>query len=376
MMLRELDGPLNGRADGRLEEIVHRFERFLGNDPDYSFQAVAYQNGQPVLDIWGGPHLSGDSVLVPYSVTKNTIGLSVGLLVQRGQLELDRRVSEYWPEFAAKDKQDVTVRMLLSHQAGLPQADPALTWAELLDHHEAAARLADSRPFWRPGTAFGYHAITIGNLASELVHRITGQTLNDFFESEIRSPYDLDFYLGLPAAQESRRAPVLSMVQPVGAEPFPPASPLTTLVMRPPGPGVDLANDEVSWRFGHPGASGTGSARGLARMFAAAVTGLEGGAPFLDADTVGVVGQQQVRGYDEVLGAPNRAHAIVFQKPSPELRFGGPRSFGHDGALGGLACVDPDTGVAFAYTVARSPWPGGADPRAVELAGDLGRILA
>jgi CubicO group peptidase (beta-lactamase class C family) len=376
MMLGELPGPLNGRADDRLEEIVDRFERFLGNDPDYSFQAVAYQNGHPVLDVWGGPHLSGDSVLVPYSVTKNTIGLSVALLLQRGQLELDRPVCEYWPEFAAKGKKDVTVRMLLSHQAGLPQADPPLTWAELLDHHVGAARLADTRPFWRPGTAFGYHAITIGNLASELVFRITGQTLDEFFEREIRAPYELDFYLGLPAAQESRRATVLNMVQPVGAAPSPPGSALTTLVMRPPGPGVDLANDEMSWRFGHPGASGTGSARGLARMMAAAVTGLEGSEPFLDADTVGVVGQQQVRGYDEVLGAPHRAHALVFQKPSPELRFGGPRSFGHDGALGGLACVDPDTGVAFAYTVARAPWPGGADPRAVELAGDLGRILA
>src|SRR3954454_7465937 len=117
MMLRELDGPLHGRAEARLEDIVARFERFLGNDPDYSFQAVAYQNGRPVLDVWGGPHLSGDSVLVPYSVTKNTIGLSAALLIQRGQLELDGRVSEYWPEFAARDKQDVTVRMLLSHQA-------------------------------------------------------------------------------------------------------------------------------------------------------------------------------------------------------------------------------------------------------------------
>ena len=170
--------------------------------------------------------------------------------------------------------------------------------------------------------------------------------------------------------------PLLTMIQPVGAVPFPPGSALTAVVMNTPGPRVDLGNDEVSWRFGHPAGSGTGSARGIARMMAAAVTGLEGGEPFLTADTVGVIGQQQVRGYDEVLGAPHRAHAVVFQKPTPDLRFGGPRSFGHDGALGGLACVDPDTGVAFAYTVARAPWPGGGDPRAIELAADLNRILA
>jgi CubicO group peptidase (beta-lactamase class C family) len=376
MMLRELEGPLHGRADSRLDDLVQRFDGFLANDPDYSFQAVAYHDGEAVLDVWGGPHLSGDSVLVPYSVTKNTIGLSAGLLIQRGLLDLDRRVCDYWPQFAAKGKQDVTVRMLLSHQAGLPQADPALPWAELLDHHAAAERLAQTRPFWHPGSAFGYHGITIGNLASELVFRITGQTLHDFYESEIRAPYDLDFYLGLPAGQESRRATVLPMVAPVGAARPAPVSLLGPVVFNTPGPRLDLANDEASWRFGHPAASGCGSARGLARMMAAAVTGLEGGTPFLDADTVGIVGQQQVRGYDEVLGQQNRAHGIVFQKPTPELLFGGPRAIGHDGALGGLACVDPDTGVAFAYTVARCPWPGGADPRSLELAADLNRLLA
>jgi CubicO group peptidase (beta-lactamase class C family) len=374
-MLRDLDGSLHGRADHRLDDVVRRFEGFLDNDPDYSFQAVAYHDGEPVLDVWGGPHLTGDSVLVPYSVTKNTIGLSAALLIQRGQLDLDRPVSEYWPEFAAKDKQDVTVRMLLSHQAGLPQAEPALTWAELLDHHAGAARLADTRPFWRPGSAFGYHAVTIGNLASELVFRVTGQTLHEFYESEIRAPYDLDFYLGLPADQDSRRVPLLPMVAPVGVVRPAPASALGPVVMNTPGPRVDLANDEASWRFGHPAGSGTGSARGLARLFAAAVTGLEGGKPFLDADTIGIVGQQQVRGYDEVLGMEHRAHSIVFQKPAGALRFGGPRAFGHDGAAGGLACVDPDSGVTVAYTVARSPWPGGADPRAVELAAELNRIL-
>src|SRR4051794_21488920 len=376
MMLRELDGPLHGRAEARLEDIVARFERFLGNDPDYSFQAVAYQHGEPVLDVWGGPHLSGDSVLVPFSVTKNTIGLSVALLLQRGQLELDRPVCDYWPEFAAKGKADVTVRMLLSHQAGLPQADPPLTWAELLDHHAAAARLADTRPFWRPGTAFGYHAVTIGNLASELVYRIAGRTLNEFYETEIRSPYDLDFYLGLPAAQESRRVPLLPMIEPVGAVRPAPGSALGPVVWNTPGPVVHFANDEVSWRFGHPAGSGTGSARGLAPLLAAAVTGLAGRTPVPDARTGGTRGQPQVRGYDEVLGQSHRAHSVIFQKPTPALAFGGPRAFGHDGAAGALACVDPDTGVAFAYTVARGPWPGGGDPRAIQLAADLNRLLA
>jgi hypothetical protein len=166
------------------------------------------------------------------------------------------------------------------------------------------------------------------------------------------------------------------MIQPASDTLERPWSGLIGAAMQMAGPAVDLANDEASWRFGHPAGSGTATARGLARMFASAVTGVDGVDPFLSADTVEIVGLQQVRGYDEVLGQRDRAHSIVFQKPSQQLSFGGPRAFGHDGAAGALACVDPDTGVAFGYTIARGPWPGGADPRAVELAAALGEALS
>ena len=104
MSPRTLDGPLQGRADPRLGEIVDTLDGYLAADPDLSFQVAAFHRGQSVLDAWGGPHLAEDSVMVPYSVTKNTIGLSIGLLVERGHLDLDQRVAHYWPEFAAKGK--------------------------------------------------------------------------------------------------------------------------------------------------------------------------------------------------------------------------------------------------------------------------------
>ncbi|WP_194410435.1 serine hydrolase domain-containing protein [Microbacterium cremeum] len=367
---------LHGAADARLADVVARLDSHLGADPDLSFQVAAFHDGVPVLDAWGGPHLGEDSVIVPYSVTKNTIGLAVGLLVERGELDLDERVAHYWPEFAAKGKFRVTVRQLLSHQAGLPQATPSLGWDELLDHHAAAERLAASRPFWHPGSAFGYHAITIGNLGDELVFRVTGRTLHDFYEHEIRRPHGIDFFLGLPAEHEHRRADVLPMIQPVSDTTAREYSALGPVVFASMAGDVDLGNSPRSWRYGHPAGSGTGTARGLARLMAAAVTGVEGAAPFLSADTVEQISQQQIRGYDEVLHQQDRAHAIVFQKPSQQLAFGGPRSFGHDGAAGALACVDPDTGLAFAWTIARGPWPGGADPRAVALARELGILLS
>ncbi|MFT3797430.1 serine hydrolase domain-containing protein [Microbacterium sp.] len=375
-MTETLTGRLHGRADARLDALVERLEGFLAADDDLSFQVAAYHDGALVLDAWGGPHLAQDAVTVPYSVTKNTIGLSVGLLVERGALDLDETVAHYWPEFAAQDKEHVTVRQLLSHQAGLPQATPPLTWDELLDHHAAADRLAATRPFWRPGSAFGYHALTIGSLGDELVFRVTGHTLHEFYEREVRAPHGVDFFLGLPADQEHRFVPLLPLVQPVSDTLVRSYSALGPVVFGSMSDDVHLANDPRSYRYGHPGGSGTGTARGLARLFAAAVTGVDGGAAFLSPDTVGRIGQQQIRGYDEVLDQQGRAHAIVFQKPSQQLAFGGPRSFGHDGAAGALACVDPDTGVAFAWTIARGPWPGGADPRAVALARDLGLVLA
>lgn len=368
---------LDGTWDARLDAAVATLAGEVERDGDFSFQAVALVHGAPVLDVWGGPHLGRDSIIVPYSVTKTTIGIVIGLLVQRGLLDLDEAVAAYWPEFAAVGKGRVTVRQLLSHQAGLPQATPALSWAEVLDDHAAAARLAASSPLWHPGSAFGYHAVTMGNLAAELVFRVTGSTMQQFFEAEVRAPHALDFHLGLPADQEHRRVEVLPMVPPADlAGPLSLPSLIGRLALTPAGPPLDFANDPASYRFGHPAGSGIGSARGIARMLALAVTGLEGVPPLLEARTVQLLGQQQVHGFDEVLGQQDRAHSIVFQKPTFGYPFGGVRAIGHDGAQGCLGIVDPDTGVAFAYTVARGPWPGGADPRAVALAAELAGIFA
>jgi CubicO group peptidase (beta-lactamase class C family) len=375
MNLSELQEPLTGRAEARLERIVARLDRCLSTDPDLSFQIAAYVDGRVVLDACGGPHLGSASLIVPYSVSKNTIGVSIGLLVERDLLDLDAPVASYWPEFGRAGKGGVTVRQLLSHQAGLPEAVPQLSWDEVLDHHRAADRLAGTWPLWNPGSAFGYHAVTIGNLASELVFRVTGRTLDAFYEDEIRRPLGADFYLGLPEGLEQRLVHVLPMIPPLGEFPTPPPHPVRDWVFNPrPGPQVDLANDERSWRFGHPAGSATASAFGIATVLAGAVTGIDGAEPLLSADTVAMIGQQQVRGYDEVLDQHDRAHGIVFQKPSKQLAWGGPRSFGHDGAMGAVACADPDTGVAFAYTVARGPWPGGGDPRAIRIAREIGEL--
>ena len=146
MSVSAVSGPARASPTIASARIVERLDGMLAGDPDLSFQIAAYHDGALVLDAVGGPHLAADSVMVPFSVTKNTIGLTVGLLIERGLLDLDAPVAEYWPEFAAKGKRAVTVRQLLSHQAGLPQATPSLTWAEVLDDHAGAERLAAEPP--------------------------------------------------------------------------------------------------------------------------------------------------------------------------------------------------------------------------------------
>ena len=188
--------------------------------------------------------------------------------------------------------------------------------------------------------------------------------------------YKSTFFSGFPGAGAAPRRSSARLSGPSPSRSTICGSNLWRVMMGMAGTAVDLANDPASWRFGHPAGSGTGTARGLAKLLAGAVTGIGGASPLLSADTVEIIGQQQVHGYDQVLAQPGRAHSIIFQKPTTLMPFGGPRAFGHDGAAGAFASADPDTGLTFAYTIARGPWPGGGDPRAITLAADMGAFLS
>src|SRR5437763_10290620 len=129
---------------------------------DYAAQLVAYLDGERVVDLWTGPEITGDSLTGVYSSTKGAAHLVVALLVQDGVLDLDQKVSHYWPEFGVEGKQGITLRDLLAHRAGVVGADAGLPPDEVADDRVIAERLASQRPYWRPGTAFGYHALVIG----------------------------------------------------------------------------------------------------------------------------------------------------------------------------------------------------------------------
>ena len=348
-------------------EVGRLFGSFA--EPGYEAQLAIFVRGELVVDLAAG--LDPDALMTVYSSTKGLAAIAFGLLVDRGQLDLNAAVADYWPEFGQAGKDQVAVRELLSHQAGLPEVDGRVPTDAWLDDHRAAGLLAEQLPFWRPGAAFGYHAVSIGSLMSELCFRITGSTLQCFYEQEVRIPADADAYLGLPKELESRVVELLPMLEPTPDETAEFAAELT--VKRGPyGPQVfsesvrDVFASPAGRAFGHPAGGGVTSARGLSKVYQWA-TGFGGPAGGVTSATLRAFAQTQVAGYDLVLDQAYRSHGLVFQKPTPAMLYGSYRAFGHDGAGGAMAFADPIHEICLGYTVRRVPFPGGMDRRLIPI---------
>ncbi|WP_217206139.1 serine hydrolase domain-containing protein [Streptomyces sp. AC550_RSS872] len=363
---------VHGTVAAGFEAVREEFAAFVAGElPDYEGQLCAYVHGRRVVDLWAGEGCEPGSLYGVFSSTKGAAHLVVALLIQEGTLEPDRKVTYYWPEFGAEGKAAVTLRELLSHRAGLVGLDAGFTRDELADDRAIAERLADQRPFWRPGTAFGYHALVIGALTGEVVRRATGRTLQEVYEERVRAPYGLDFHLGLPEELEPR----FRSVQPMAPTPEQqavlhsvPQGPhtLSSIAFNThvPDPGelVDYANSRAVRASGPASAGGVASARGLAGMYAAAISELDERPPLLKPDTIAEVGQIHSTGYDLVARA-HKSYGLGFQATADTwYPFLGAGAFGHSGAGGSQAFADPRSGLAYGYTRRRCAFPGGAAP--------------
>ncbi|RKN03672.1 class A beta-lactamase-related serine hydrolase [Streptomyces radicis] len=322
-------------------------------------QLAVHVDGEPVADLWRGPGVEGDSLMGVFSSTKGAAFAVVALLVQQGALDLDREVAFYWPEFAVEGKGAATVRDLLGHRVGALGTDEGLTLDEVADDRAAAARIAGHRPYWRPGAALGYHALSVGALAGEVVRRVTGHTLQEEYERRLRRPFGLDFFLGLPEGEEHRVLPVLPPLDP---PPQGPRDGLAGIAGNRHHPGMpelaELPNLRVIRAGGPASVGGVASARGLAGLYAAVIGGLCTGATLAECALVSSAG------HDLVLGT-HRVHGLGFMVGWPFLGAG---AFGHDGAGGSMAFADPRAGLAFGYARRRFPSPGGAGQDAERLA--------
>jgi CubicO group peptidase (beta-lactamase class C family) len=357
------------------EGVREEFAAFVaGEEHDPAAQLAAYKNGRLVVDLWSGD-VAGDSLTGVFSTTKGAAHLVVALLVQDGVLDLDREVAHYWPEFAAEGKGAVTLRQLISHRSGVIGADGGFSPEELADDRVVAERLAGQRPFWQPGAGHGYHALSIGALTGEVVRRATGRSIQEIFEERVRAPYGLDFFLGLPEAEQSRYRDVLPMLPTPEQQAVLSANPIGRYNRLPiafntsADPSfdlVDFVNSPASLAKSPASAGGSGNARGIAGMYAAAIGDFNGRGPLLKPDTVAEFARIHSTGPDLVLGNPT-SFALGFEALGVTYPSLGADTFGHSGAAGSLAFGDPRSGLAYGYTRRRFAFPGGAAPENVQL---------
>src|SRR3954468_4776810 len=221
--------PLGGTCDARFDPLRELFAAKLESGEDLGASLAVNIDGEMVVDLWGGwadeartVPWAEDTIACVFSTTKTMTSLAALVLVDRGELDLDANVAAYWPEFAARGKAGVKVRQLLAHPSGVSGWDQPVTIDDLYDWDKSTGMLAAQAPWWEPGTASGYHALNYGHLIGEVIRRITGQRLGEFFAAHIAGPLGADFHIGLPLSEFPRVANVVPPPLSVDPPPFDP----------------------------------------------------------------------------------------------------------------------------------------------------------
>ena len=363
---------ITGDCDPRFAPVYEAFTANFALGKDLGAAVCVYVDGTPVVDLQGGfadaartRPWTRDTLVSVASTTKGMTALCAHMLVDRGTLDLDVPVAEYWPEFGQRGKSDIPVRWLLSHRAGLPAVRQDLPLAALFDWDIFTTALAETEPWWKPGTRHGYHALTYGYLVGEVVRRVARTTIGGFFRLEVGEPLAADFHIGLPVADHERAAEIRLATRPPGSEPsqlerlmMQPGSLTERAFLNPPRP-PGIANS-AAWRTAEiPAANGHGTAHAIARIYGAlAAGGSLGGVRLLRAQAIEAAIVEQSCGRDAVLAAPTRV-GLGFMLPLSAhfeaFGFGsrpfGPsaRAFGHWGHGGSVGFADSDHRIGFSY---------------------------
>jgi CubicO group peptidase (beta-lactamase class C family) len=344
----------DGRCEPRFRPVRDAFEENFSERGELGGAVSVIVGGHLVAELSGGWRQPGrkwsaDTLVNVFSVGKGVLATCLARLTGQGLLDPDARVSAYWPEFAAAGKAAVTVRELLSHQAGLPALHAPLAAGSMLDWDFITSALAAEEPWWPPGTGHGYHVNTFGFLGGELLRRITGMMPGEFLHREIAGPLAADVHIGLAPADFGRvaefRWPVPSA--PTAATSVPGTQMALNAYFNPPDfSGAGVVNT-AAWRSAQvPSANAHATATGIARLYAALAGG---GGTIVDGGALAAATRQQVYGDDLVLQRPSR-FGLGYQLTHPEREFGpGPACFGHFGAGGSVGFCDPDARLAFGY---------------------------
>ncbi|HMR95743.1 MAG TPA: serine hydrolase domain-containing protein [Microthrixaceae bacterium] len=394
---------IRGTVEAGYEPVREAFERNFVENGDIGAGFCLYVDGAKVVDLTGGVRdtdgtaYDDTTLQLVFSSTKGVTATCAHLLAQRGELDLDAPVADYWPEFSTAGKADIPVRWLLSHQAGLVDVDRAMTVEEALDWTTICDALADSPPLWEPGTGYGYHAVTYGWLVGEVVRRVAGVDFGEFVRREISEPLGLDLWVGLPDDEQHRVSPLINSGMP-GLPTPEPAGDADSRTDAPSlvgmldmllgegnllgraltAPGGAFTDDQV-WNEARvrsaqiPAANGVTNAASLARMYAALVSEVDG-VRLLDADTLERAITPQVSGPSTVplLDIP---FALGFMTHSPLSPLLNGRSFGHYGAGGSLGFADPDRRVAGAYVMNAAQLAIAGDARTLGLLAAVDQVV-
>lgn len=386
---------VQGTVASGFEAVRTAFAKNWTDRGEVGAACAAYVDGRKVVDLWGGSAAPGrpwqqDTLGLIWSSTKGATALCAQILVDQGRLDLDLPVAAYWPEFGTNGKEAITTRHILTHSAGLPywegyrdvvtMTDPA----SFTNTDEIVTALASAAPLWKPGSAFGYHAVTFGWLVGKVVQQVSGVTLGQFFRTNVAEPLGLDFWIGLPVEHHHRVADLL---------PAPPLDDpaIAAIVEAMMGPNAmtgqallvdaaggtsrvhDTANDAAFRTCEIPAANGICDARSLARLYAMLAGGGEiDGTRIVSAESVRAHSAEQITGDDLVLVSPKR-FALGYMRPCPPTEVFGPNdgAFGHPGMGGSLGFADPTARVGFGY-VMNQMMPGiQVDPRPTALADAL-----
>jgi CubicO group peptidase (beta-lactamase class C family) len=376
------DVTIEGTCEPRFTRVREAFaDNFASRRETGASVALAF-DGRVVVDLWGGwadkarvRPWTRDTIVNVFSTTKGLTAICAHRLAGEGRLELDARVAKYWPEFAANGKDQITVRQLLNHRAGLPAIRKPLGPEDLYDWRTITDALAAEAPWWEPGTRHGYHAITFGYLIGEVIRRIAGKSVGGYFSDEIAAPLVIDAHIGLPSPEDGRVADMLGAPPPAPGE-FNlfaemgknPESVTARTFMNPPVLSMAMVNSRA-WRGAEiPAANGHTNARALARLYGALARGGEvDGMRVMEAREIPACYVEESHGRDEVLMISTRFSAgFMLSQPGEEM---GPNAsaFGHPGAGGSLGFADPEAKIGFGYAMNRMGGGILLDPRAKAL---------
>src|SRR5262245_13473981 len=344
-----MSNEIQGRCHPKFQRVRDAFAKEFADGNELGASLCFTLEGETVVDLWAGFMDAGrtqpwqrDTLVNVYSTTKGITAIAAHRLADEGVLDLDAPVAKYWPEFAQAGKERLPVRQLLSHEAGLCAVAQPITPETIYDWSEMTRLLAAQKPWWPPGTAHGYHALTFGWLVGEVVRRIRGKKIGDVVRSEIAKPLGVEFEIGFGPELDSRVAPL---------QPGP--------LHAPPdgGPGMDLlqqiqANPDglLAKTFGNPAlmavspnsrawraaelaaANGHSNAFSLARIYGALANGGSlDGVRLLSPEAIERARTEQVHGPDAVLPVTTRL-ALGFFLPTEQEPLGpNPRVFGHGG---------------------------------------------